>query len=127
MNIQQQSELKLFFPREQPGEKNGREKSLCNEFKLRRNTTASILFFRSGLSLPPLPVVAWTVWKVRNNRKQTAKIRSAASGENGAGSVGHRPRVFRAPAFSHSLFPLPRSLEQAILKSYRSRVSPRSR
>jgi len=35
MNIQQQTEQK-FFPREQPGEKNGREKSLGSEFKLSR-------------------------------------------------------------------------------------------
>ena len=36
MNTEQQSELKVF-PREQSGEKNGREKSLCSEFKLKRN------------------------------------------------------------------------------------------
>ena len=38
MNTQQQSELKAFFPREQPGEKNGREKSLASKFKLSRNS-----------------------------------------------------------------------------------------
>jgi len=37
MNTQQQSELKVF-PREQPGEKNGREKSLASKFKLSRNS-----------------------------------------------------------------------------------------
>ena len=37
MNTQQQSELKVF-PREQPDEKNGRDKSLGSEFKLRRNS-----------------------------------------------------------------------------------------
>ena len=40
MNTQQQneqSELKVF-PREQPGDKNGREKSLGGEFKLSRNS-----------------------------------------------------------------------------------------
>ena len=39
MNTQQQneqSELKVF-PREQPSEKNGREKSLASKFKLSRN------------------------------------------------------------------------------------------
>ena len=44
MNTQQQneqSELKVFFPREQPGEKNGREKSLSSEFKLSRIPIAS--------------------------------------------------------------------------------------
>jgi len=37
MNTEQQSELQ-DFPREQPSEKNGREESLCSEFKLRRNS-----------------------------------------------------------------------------------------
>ena len=37
MNTQQQSELKVF-PREQPGEKNGREKSIASKFKLSRNS-----------------------------------------------------------------------------------------
>jgi len=40
MNTQQQSELKSFFLREQPSEKNGREKSLWNEFKLSRNSSS---------------------------------------------------------------------------------------
>jgi len=39
MNTQQQSELN-DFPREQPGEKNGREKSLGREFKLSRNSNS---------------------------------------------------------------------------------------
>jgi len=39
MNIQQQSELKVFS-RQQPGEKNGREKSLGSEFKLSRNSSS---------------------------------------------------------------------------------------
>jgi len=39
MNIQQESELKVF-PREQPGEKSGREKSLGSEFKLSRNSNS---------------------------------------------------------------------------------------
>ena len=38
MNTQQQSELKVFSPREQPGEKNGREKSLSSKLKLSRNS-----------------------------------------------------------------------------------------
>ena len=42
MNTQQQneqSELKVFFfPRKQPGEKNGQEKSLGREFKLSGNS-----------------------------------------------------------------------------------------
>ena len=37
MNTQQQSELKVF-PREQPGEKNGRGKSLSSEFISSRNS-----------------------------------------------------------------------------------------
>jgi len=43
MNIQQQneqSELKSFFPREQPGEKNGQQKSLCSDFKSSRNSNS---------------------------------------------------------------------------------------
>jgi len=39
MNTQQQSELKVF-PREQPIEKNGREKSLGSKFKLSRNSNS---------------------------------------------------------------------------------------
>jgi len=37
MNTRQQVSWK-FFPREQPDEKNGREKSLGSEFKLGRNS-----------------------------------------------------------------------------------------
>jgi len=39
MNTQRQSELKVL-PREQPGEKNGLEKSLWSEFKLSRNSNS---------------------------------------------------------------------------------------
>jgi len=39
MNTQQQSELKVFS-REQPGERNGREKSPWSEFKLSRNSNS---------------------------------------------------------------------------------------
>jgi len=40
MNTQQQSELKVFSPREQHSEKNGRQKSLWSEFKLNRNSNS---------------------------------------------------------------------------------------
>ena len=39
MNTEQQSELKVF-PREHPGEKNGREKSPGSEFKSSRNSNS---------------------------------------------------------------------------------------
>jgi len=39
MNTQQQNESS--FPREQPCEKNGREKSLGSEFKLSRNSNSA--------------------------------------------------------------------------------------
>ena len=39
MDTQQQSELKVF-PREQPSEKKGREKSLGSVFKLSRNSNS---------------------------------------------------------------------------------------
>jgi len=39
MNTQEQIELKVFSS-QQPGEKNGREKSLGSEFKLSRNSNS---------------------------------------------------------------------------------------
>jgi len=39
MKTEQQSDLKVF-PHEQPGEKNGREKSLGSEFKSSRNSSS---------------------------------------------------------------------------------------
>jgi len=49
MKIQQQSELKVF-PRKQPGEKNGREKSLGSEFKLSRNSSS---FTKTQIKIVP--------------------------------------------------------------------------
>jgi len=49
MNIQPQIELKVFSYK-QPGEKNGREKSLGSEFKLSRNSSS---FTKTPIKIVP--------------------------------------------------------------------------